>query len=72
MPGEYAVLGQQHANRYDPDTGHVERGWWVTVRDLKTKVRDSVWIPDADYPDGATERILAAIADTRLVHASEG
>lgn len=73
MPNEeYVVLGQVKMNVYDPGSGHVNEGWQITYRDVKTGVTSRVFIPVNQYPDRVNEVILRELADVRLVHTMTG
>lgn len=63
---EYTITAQLNVNRYHEDSGRVERGWWITWRDLQTGVVGQVWCADRDYPDKVAELVRAEVAKVRF------
>lgn len=65
----YTVVTQVHINQLNPDSGEVQPGWEVRVRDAQTGVVIPVFVPDAVYgAEQAGALINHALAQVRAVH----
>lgn len=45
----YTVVSQNHVNKFNPDSGNVESGYEITVRDGQTGVVFPVFLADQFY-----------------------
>lgn len=65
----YTIVSQTHINKFNPDSGNVESGYEITVRDGQTNVVFPVFLADAYYTaDNAKQLIELNLERVRAVH----